>query len=370
MNLVFITMDGARHDRIIHGKNYRKLISKSAFFPKVIAYAPFTIAAMHAVFSGVYGFKNGVNSYWSSPNFKKNSYKTLPKYLHDLGYATFGDSINKLILPPDGFDELKIHDELNDDLTERHKALLEKMSNIRKTGKNFFLYLHYSNIHTGIMENVLKKYNNFSKEYFSNIEKNAEYYDNLFCNADVYLGKIIEHFENLELHKDTLLVIISDHGISIGEKPGERAYGVFCYDTTLISTAMFCYPNVKPTTIQNQVRSIDILPTILKLLSIQHDKNFKEIDGKSLDSLIEGNDEDSRIAFSQSGNPLNARKPPKEPNVYSIRTDEWKYIKNIHDDSEELYNLKNDPNENTNLINQQITKSNLMRNMMNKILNS
>ena len=165
-------------------------------------------------------------------------------------------------------------------------------------------------------------------------------------------------------------MIISDHGISIGEKPGERAYGVFCYDTTLISTAMFCYPNVKPTTIQNQVRSIDILPTILKLLSIPHDKNFKEIDGKSLDSLIEGNDEDSRIAFSQSGNPLNTRKPPKEPNVYSIRTDEWKYIKNIHDDSEELYNLKNDPNENTNLINQQITKSNLMRNMMNKILNS
>ena len=370
MNLVFITMDGARHDRIIHGKNYKKLISKSAFFSKVIAYAPFTIAAMHAVFSGVYGFKNGVNSYWSSPNFKKNSYKTLPKYLHDLGYATFGDSINKLILPPDGFDELKIHDELNDNLTERHKALLEKMSNIRKTDKNFFLYLHYSNIHTGIMENVLKKYNNFSKEYFSNIEKNAEYYDNLFCNADVYLGKIIEHFENLRLHKDTLLVIISDHGISIGEKPGERAYGVFCYDTTLISTAMFCYPNVKPTTIQNQVRSIDILPTILKLLSIPHDKNFKEIDGKSLDSLIEGNDEDSRIAFSQSGNPLNAQKPPKEPNVYSIRTDEWKYIKNIHDDSEELYNLKNDPNENTNLINQQITKSNLMRNMMNKILNS
>ena len=112
MNLVFITMDGVRHDRITHGKNYKKLISKSAFFPKVIAYAPFTIAAMHAVFSGVYGFKNGVNSYWSSPNFKKNSYKTLPKYLHDLGYATFGDSINKLILPPDGFDELKIHEQI------------------------------------------------------------------------------------------------------------------------------------------------------------------------------------------------------------------------------------------------------------------
>ena len=370
MNLVFITMDGARYDRIIHGKNYKKLISKNVFFPKVITYAPFTIAAMHAVFSGVYGFKNGVNSYWSSPNFKKNSYKTLPKYLNDLGYLTFGDSINKLILPPDGFDELKIHDELNDDLTKRHKLLLEKMSTIKKKGQNFFLYLHYSNIHTGIMENVLKKYNNFSKEYFSNKEKNEELYDRLFHNADVYLGEIIAHFENLELHNDTLLVIISDHGISIGEKLGERAYGVFCYDTTLISTALFCYPYAKPITIQNQVRSIDILPTILKLLSIPHDKNFKEIDGKSLDSLIEGNDEESRIAFSQSGNPLNTGKPPKEPNVYSIRTDEWKYIKNIHDDSEELYNLKNDPNENTNLINEENPQSNLMRDLMNKTLNS
>ena len=370
MNLVFITMDGARYDRIIHGKNYKKLISKNAFFPKVITYAPFTIAAMHAVFSGVYGFKNGVNSYWSSPNFKKNSYKTLPKYLNDLGYLTFGDSINKLILPPDGFDELKIHDELNDDLTKRHKLLLEKMSTIKKKGQNFFLYLHYSNIHTGIMENVLKKYNNFSKEYFSNKEKNEELYDRLFHNADVYLGEIITHFENLELHNDTLLVIISDHGISIGEKLGERAYGVFCYDTTLISTALFCYPYAKPITIQNQVRSIDILPTILKLLSIPHDKNFKEIDGKSLDSLIEGNDEEPRIAFSQSGNPLNTGKPPKEPNVYSIRTEEWKYIKNIHDDSEELYNLKNDPNENTNLINEENPQSNLMRDLMNKILNS
>ena len=132
MNLIFITIDGARQDRIINGENFQKLISNNTFFPKVITYAPFTIAAMHAVFSGVYGFKNGVNSYWSSPNFKKNLYKTLPKYLQDEGYATFGDSINKLILPPSGFEELNIHDELHDDLTKRHKLLLEKMD-IQKT---------------------------------------------------------------------------------------------------------------------------------------------------------------------------------------------------------------------------------------------
>ena len=100
--------------------------------------------------------------------------------MHDHNYVTYGDSINKLILPPDGFDELKIHDELHDNLTARHKLLLEKMSSEKKSGNNFFLYLHYSNIHTGIMENVLKPFDNFSTEYFSNIKKNSKYYDKLF----------------------------------------------------------------------------------------------------------------------------------------------------------------------------------------------
>ena len=369
MNLILITIDGARCDRIVNGQNFKKLISENAFFPKVITYAPFTIAAMHAIFSGTYGFKNGVNSYWSSPNFKQQEYKTLTKYLHDIGYVTFGDSINKLILPYDGFDELKIHDELNDDLTSRHKLLIEKMAEIKKDGKNFFLYLHYSNIHTGIMKQVLQKYDNFSKEYFANKEKNSLFYDELFQRADAYVGDIIEHINNLKLNEDTLIVIISDHGISIGEKFGERAYGVYCYDTTLIATSLFCFPKPIKQNYQKQVRSIDILPTILEYLSIPFDKNYREIDGKSLVPLIDG-DEDIRIAFSQSGNPLNSVKPPKEPNVYAIRTDDWKYIKNIHDNSQELYNLQNDPNENSNIIDSETAKLNEMRNLMDEILSS
>jgi arylsulfatase A-like enzyme len=369
MNLVFITIDGARKDRILTGENYKKLISQSAFFPKVITYAPFTIAAMHAVFSGTYGFKNGVNSYWSSPNFKNNLFKTLPKYLHDLDYTTYGDSINKLILPPLGFDELKIHDELHDNLTERHKKLLDKMLDIKNLGKEFFLYLHYSNIHTGIMENVLKKYNNFSKEYFSNQQENSKFYDELFFNADEYLGKIFQYFKELGLDEDTLFVVISDHGISTGEKIGERAYGVFCYDTTLISTALFYHPKINNIFYEKQVRSIDILPTILDLLSIPVDNNFEKFDGESLIPLIQGRI-DSRIAFSQSGNPLNSNKPPQEPNVYSIRTDEWKFIKNTHDNSEELYNLTQDPYEKINLIDTKIDKTDELRDLMNKILNS
>jgi arylsulfatase A-like enzyme len=369
MNVILITMDGARVDRIKKGKNYQNIIKKSTFFSKVVAYAPYTISAMHAIFSGTYGTKTGVNSYWSSPKFKKDDYKTLTKYLKDAGYITYGDTINKLVLPKTGFDELVIHDEINDDLTKRHINLLEKFNKIRTDGKKFFLYLHYSNIHTGIMQKVLKKYDNFSPEYFDNREKNEIFYDELFENGDKYLGKIFDKCNELGISDDTLIVVISDHGISVGEKIGERAYGVFCYDYTLISTSIFSHKSFPTTTIESQVRSIDILPTILESLSIPHDPNYEPMDGKSLFSIIGGKSE-SRISFSQSGNPLDTGKPPKEPNIWAVRTDEWKFIKNIFNNTEELYDLQNDPHEIENVIDKYPKISDKLRYDMEKILNN
>lgn len=362
-------MDGARVDRIIKGKNYKKIIEKSSFFTKVIAYAPYTVAAMHAIFSGTYGNKTGVNSYWSTPLFRQDKFKTLTSYLHDADYYTYGDSINKLILPKIGFDELVIHDELNDNLTERHTKLLDKFTQIKKDQKKFFLYLHYSNIHTGIMQEVLKKYDNFSKKYFDNKSKNEIFYDELFTKADEYLGTIIEHCEKLKLLEDTLLVIVSDHGISVGDKFGERAYGVFCYDYTLISTALFHHSSIPNKEIQQQVRSIDILPTILEILSIKQDTSFQPIDGKSLIPILQGTF-DPRISFSQSGNPLKTGQPPKEPNVWAVRTDKWKFIRNTHDGTEELYNLEDDPLEEKNLIQQNSEKASELRNKLEELSQS
>lgn len=365
LNLIFITIDGARKDHIIKGEKYQELIKKSSFFSKVIAYAPYTIAAMHAIFSGTYGTKNGVNSYWSTENFKKEEFKTLTKYLHDEGYITHADIINDLILPSDGFDEFNVHDEIHDDLCEKHTKLLEKARNWKEENKKFFLYLHYSNIHTGIMENVLKKHDNFSEEYFTNMKENRKRYQELFNKGDQYLGKILGKFKELNLQEDTLLVIISDHGISIGEKIGERAYGVFCYDYTLVSTALFYYKSLPKITIDSQVRSIDILPTILNILKINEDPKYNKMQGKSLMSILNG-EQENRVAFSQSGNPLKNKEPPEQPNVWAIRTEKWKLIKNLHNNTEELYNLEDDPSEENNLIG---TNLDIEEDLREKILN-
>jgi arylsulfatase A-like enzyme len=190
LNLIMITIDGARVDRIMQFKSFQQLKSLGSFFSQVITYAPYTIGSMHAIFTGTYGPKTGVNNYYGSRSFKKDRYLTLPGILQKEGYVTIGDIINDLIVPKEGFDDLKVHDELKDDLTLRHCDLLERVKKLNDNDHNYFLYLHYSNIHTEIMKNVLKKYTNFSKEYFVKRIENLAAYDRYIAKADDYLTAV------------------------------------------------------------------------------------------------------------------------------------------------------------------------------------
>jgi membrane-anchored protein YejM (alkaline phosphatase superfamily) len=348
-NLIVILIDGGRLDRALKSEVFTDISSKSVFFSQTITYAPHTIAAMHAVFSGSYGTRTGTNSYWSTFKFKKQKFKTLTEYLHDENYYTCADVINELVIPKQGFDDFFIHDELKDDLSLQHKDLLKTMKVHNDDGQNFFLYLHYSNIHTGIMNDVLKVYNNFSKEFFDNKEQNEKRYDKLFANAEKYLKSIMDEIKKLKLGDDSLILIMSDHGISIGEKFGERAYGTFCYDYTLRTFTYFLSEEFTSREIIQQIRTIDFMPTILDFLKIPFDNNYEKADGTSLMPLIRGSSIPEQIAYSETGNPLDKKEPPKEPNTKSVRTSKWKLILNQYDDSRELYNLELDPNEEKNL---------------------
>ena len=346
-NVIVIMIDGGRYDRAMKSDFYKKLKEKSVCFSQPITYGPHTIAAMHATFSGCYGIRTGTDSYWSTYKFKKNQFKTITEYFHDQNYYTSADVISEIVIPKQGFDEFQIHDENHDDLTSRHLELIEKT---HAKNQNFFLYLQFSGIHTGISNEVLKVYDNFSKEYFKNKKLNEKRYDKLFKKSELYLEKILEKINSLGLEKNSIILIMSDHGISTGEKIGERAYGAFCYDYTLRTFAYFFMPGFNPIEISQQIRTIDFMPTILELLHISLDKNYSKLDGESLLPLIGGQKITEKIAYSESGNPLEEKKPPKTPNIKSVRTSKWKLIINMYNNSKELYDLEKDPEENTNLI--------------------
>ena len=349
-NVIIILIDGGRLDRAQNSLVFNTLKNKSAFFSNSITYGPHTIAAMHAVFSGTYGVRTGTNSYWSTYKFKKDKFKTITEYLKDHNYYTCGDVHSEIVIPKQGFDQFQIHDVYNDDLTQRHIGLLEQMKIKNDTDISFFLYLQYSNIHTTISDEVLKVYDNFSKEYFENRKLNEQRYDKEFKKAENYLTNILEKINLLGLDKNSLILIMSDHGISVGERLGERAYGVFCYDYTIKTFAYFIYPGVNPIEITQQVRTIDFMSTILDYLKIEQDKNYENPDGESLLPLINGKLLKEKIAYSETGNPLDDNKPPKEPNTKSVRTSKWKLIINEYNNTRELYDLENDPDEKNSVI--------------------
>ena len=66
--------------------------------------------------------------------------------------------------------------------------------------------------------------------------------------------------------------------------------------------------------------------------------------------MIKGQKIPEKIAYSETGNPLDKKEPPKMPNTKSVRTSKWKLIINEYNNSKELYDLEKDPEENTNLI--------------------
>ena len=366
-NVIIILIDGGRVDRAMRSPIFTNLQTKSVFFSQTITYAPYTNAAMHALFSGCYGNRNGTYSYWHTYRFKKNKFKTITEYLKDRGYFTCGDGHTKLIVPKHGFDEFHIHDENKDDLSSRHSNLIDLVKTKNDQGSRFFLYLTYSNIHTGIKDEVLKIYNNFSEEYFQNKTINEKRYDGFFSKAENYLEIILKKIQDLDLYKNSIILIISDHGISIGEKIGERAYGAFCYDYTIKTFAYLISNDITPREISNQVRHIDFMPTILDLMEIKLDQSYESLDGESLIPLISGSKFEENIAYSETGNPWDGKTPPKAPNTKSVRTSKWKLIYNEYNNTKELYNLEKDPAETNNLINSGLEIEEFLWNELTKI---
>lgn len=368
-NLIIICIDGCRLDYAQKSKIFTNPLSGTNFFSQSITYAPYTNSSVHAILSGAYGNRNGCFSYWHSYRFKHDNFLTLTEYFHKNNYYTCADVHSDLVLPKIGFDEYLLYDENNVDLKLRHSNIIKNIKQ-KSNDKNFFLYLHYESIHTTIKNEVLKKYTNFDLEYFQNKEKNIERYSNLFSNAENYLKILFDTIIEEKLSDSTDILLISDHGISIGEKFGERAYGAFCYDYTIRTFASFISSDLNTKEISQQVRHVDFMPTILEKFDFKIDHNYEKFDGVSLIPLLQNQSMEELISYTETANPLESSEPPKKPNTKCVRTSKWKLIFNEHDDSKELYDLEKDPDEKINLIHENLEIQELLWSELQKIISN
>lgn len=358
-NVIMIVLDGFRRDRLNLCPHLSKILRKGYFFSDMITVAPYTISSYPSIFTGLYPSKHGVNSYFNMYKFKKNACKTLSQYLKDDGYYTEANLPIDTILSSEGFDTFKIHDEYKDDLSRLHKDIIKKAAE-----KKFFLLLHNNRLHSNAIINVGKKYTDFDKEFFNNYEINKERYDSWLQEIETYAKEIYSHIKSLDLLKNTILIFLTDHGISNGEKIGEKMYGAFTYDYTIKVFSSFILPNKNGKEIKFQTRTIDIMPTVLDILNIKEDESYEHIQGKSLVPLMEGTEKEDRVAYSETGG-LNGPWPSRhEHNVFCIRFKKWKLIYNKVPDSWEMYNLEKDPEEKNNIFGKNKELTSILKKML------
>tara|TARA_Y100000310_G_scaffold345796_1_gene470065 strand:+ start:1437 stop:2570 length:1134 start_codon:yes stop_codon:yes gene_type:complete len=345
INIIMIVLDGLRADRLNLCPSLSKILKKSYYFPNMITAAPYTVASFHSIFSGLYPSKNGVNSYFNMFKFRKEVCKTLPQYLQDKGHYTETNIFGKAFVPPQGIDTISVHDEYKEDIIKLHKGIIDEISKKEK----FFLFLQYSKIHAQSVKNVGKKFDDMDKKFFRNYKSNIKKYNSYLKELDVYVKEIFYYIESLGLLKNTILVLLSDHGTSNGEKIGEKMYGSFTYDYTIKVFCTFMVPNTQGKEIEFQTRTIDIMPTLMDILEIKADDSYEHLQGKSLIPLMEGKEKEDRIAFSETGG-LNGPWPShKEHNVFCVRLKKWKLVYNKTPDTWEMYNLVEDAEEKTNI---------------------
>ena len=348
-NIVMVLLDGSRWDRLDKSKDFEFLAKRGTLLNNVTTAIPYTFGSMNVIFTGLYGKENGVNAYYKM--FKlKDDVDFLPEILQKNGYHTCCDLITEKVISKRGFDVYQAHDENKDDLMEKHPQILKDAFE-KADKKPVFCFFQYSRIHKVTVTEVVKKYEWNDTEFYDRKEKNMKLFDDVFLETSQYAKKMHQTIEELGKSQDTILIFFSDHGTGIGERFGERNYGVYTYEETIRTFYLFIGPNINKDKLVSSLQStIDIYPTILELTEI---KNSKPLLGKSLCPYLFDDDVDSlkrEFTFSETGGLQGPFPSPNEPNVFCIKTDKYKLIFFQSSDEWKLFDLNADPLETKNLI--------------------
>jgi choline-sulfatase len=176
-------------------------------------------------------------------------------------------------------------------------------------------------------------------------------YDGEIAYADSAVGSFIAYLKKQGWYDNAIVIVVGDHGEGLGEH-NEDTHGIFLYDSTTHVPLILKRPSasvrsgsgVSATSrgqqVGAQVRTTDIVPTILVLLALPLPL---QRDGDSLLPLLAGTETSSHVAFGETNYPLSFGWAP----LHSIR-DAATGTKLIEAPRSELYDLRADPGEKNN----------------------
>jgi tetratricopeptide (TPR) repeat protein len=165
-------------------------------------------------------------------------------------------------------------------------------------------------------------------------------YDGEVEYVDRLVGELARWLEERALSRETILAFTADHGESLGEH-GELTHGYFLYDATMRVPLLLRAPHASDGgRVEAQVRTIDLLPTLLDLMGFEPPP---ENQGQSLVPLMLGSADSLELsAYGESILPAHYG----WSSLASIRTLERLYIEAPRP---ELYDREADPRSERNL---------------------
>jgi arylsulfatase A-like enzyme len=175
-----------------------------------------------------------------------------------------------------------------------------------------------------------------------------ELYDGEIRFMDDQLSKLFDYLRKNDLLSNTLVVITSDHGESIGEHK-ILDHGHALYEEQIRIPLIMIGPGIpKGKRISGITRNIDLLPTLMEYLKLP---SLSEIQGKSFLSSLTGTPHDGRVYMGEIFQDPNTRVRRFQRDLKSRRDHSSKLLW-ASNHQHEFFDLLSDPAENHNLYQQ------------------
>lgn len=176
-------------------------------------------------------------------------------------------------------------------------------------------------------------------------QENMKNYYRLISGVDDAMGQMMKKLKDRGLDENTIVIFMGDNGMMLGDKNMEgKWYG---YEPSIRVPLIIYDPRtsdkIKKYRAQQMALNIDIAPTILSMVGLEVPK---EMQGLNLMDVVLGKIPDREHFFYQHyflGS-------PNIPKVEGVVTKDYKYMKFIENNYEELFNVEYDPHEIENLV--------------------
>jgi choline-sulfatase len=345
MNLVVYVSDALRADhlgcygaRFLNTKTIDELAAGGIRYDQAISAAPWTAPSMTSMVTGLYAHRHGY-LHWDAQldPTTETLFRALAAHGYDVG--TFVFDTNYL------FKEMPEANVLG--TSETLDGAIAWLRERRDTP--FLLFFHNWATHMpyDILHSERKDWLAAKQEVIGGIQGDSAsaleatregYRRAVERQSEVLVASMLEELDALGLREDTVFAFISDHGESWGERFAAKEdvkgvyhmHGATLYDEIVHVPLIVSAPGLlEPGVVREQVRSVDLMPTLLELAGVP----AREIDGESL--LHVDGDRPAVIAGTDMGalTRLAVRQPP------------WKLILHVESGEEDAYHLGTDPRE-------------------------